>query len=83
MEAHPVDAYADELLGLAPGLPRAAADELLRRVFRHGVEEGAKTALANVAQRENAKDAENRRLAERLVELGEDPLSVTRIMRGP
>ncbi|WP_042431339.1 hypothetical protein [Streptacidiphilus anmyonensis] len=83
MDAHPVDLYTEELLRLAPGLSRAAADDLLRRVYQHGAEEGANAALANVAEEENTKDAENRRLAERLVALGEDPLSVARIMRGP
>jgi hypothetical protein len=82
MEADPVEMYTAELLGMAPGLSRAAADDLLRRVFQHGAEEGANAALANIAEIENTKDAENRRLAERLVALGEDPLSVTRIMRG-
>jgi hypothetical protein len=82
MHANPVEMYIAELLEMAPGLPRAAADDLLRRVFQHGAEEGANAALVRAAEAENVKDAENRRLAERLVELGEDPLSVARIMRG-
>ncbi|WP_042378329.1 hypothetical protein [Streptacidiphilus melanogenes] len=82
MEPHPVDLYTDELLRLAPDLSRATADDLLRRVFQHGAEEGANAALANIAELDNTKDAENRRLAERLVQLGEDPLSVAQIMRG-
>jgi hypothetical protein len=82
MDANPVEMYTAELLGMAPGLSRAAADDLLRRVFQHGVEEGANEALLRAAEADNTKDAENRRLAERLVELGEDPLSVMQIMRG-
>lgn len=77
-----MERYVEELLEMAPALPRAAAVDLLGRVFQRGAEDGAKTALANVAETGKTKDAEKRRLAQRLVALGEDPMSVARIMRG-
>ncbi|GAA1116032.1 MULTISPECIES: hypothetical protein [Kitasatospora] len=80
MESDPTEPYTDELLALAPGLARPAADLFVRRVFEGGVEHGARTALANVAATEHEKDAQLRRLGERLVELGEDPLDVARLL---
>ncbi|MCU7826651.1 hypothetical protein [Kitasatospora sp. DSM 101779] len=82
MESDPTEPYTDELLALASGLDRAAADLFVRRVFEGGVEHGARTALANVAATEHEKETQIRRLGERLVELGEDPLDVAHLLSG-
>ncbi|MEV8099960.1 hypothetical protein [Kitasatospora sp. NPDC085879] len=82
LEPDPAAAYTDELLALVGGLQRPAADAFVRRVFEGGAAHGARTALANVAAAENEKDAQIRRLGERLVALGEDPLAVARLLRG-
>ncbi|WP_431683588.1 hypothetical protein [Kitasatospora sp. KL5] len=82
MEFESAEIYVDELLALTGGLDRRAAEDFVRRVFEGGAEHGARTALANVAALDNEKDAQIRRLGERLVALGEDPLAVTRLLRG-
>ncbi|MFJ3791248.1 hypothetical protein [Kitasatospora sp. NPDC090091] len=82
MESDPAQAYTDELLALTGDLARPAADDFVRRVYESGAIHGSHTALANVAAVENEKDAQIRRLGERLMALGEDPLEITRLLAG-
>lgn len=82
MEPDPAEPYTDELLALTKDLDRRAAREFVRLVFESGVHHGSQTALANVAEAENEKDAQIRRLGDRLVVLGEDPISITRLLEG-
>ncbi|RAG85561.1 hypothetical protein DN069_11555 [Streptacidiphilus pinicola] len=81
MEEHPAVTYTDELLALTKDLDRAAASDFVLRVFDSGADHGSHETLANIAAAETEKDAQIRRLAERLVALGEDPLDVARLMR--
>ncbi|MEY9941163.1 hypothetical protein [Streptacidiphilus sp. MAP5-3] len=80
MEEHPTVTYTNELLSLTEDLDRAAASDFVLRVFDSGADHGSHDTLANVAAEETEKDAQIRRLAERLAALGEDPLAIARVM---
>ncbi|MEY9964220.1 hypothetical protein ABIA33_002262 [Streptacidiphilus sp. MAP12-16] len=82
MEPHPATAYTNELLALTNDLEQAAAADFVLRVFDGGAYYGSHNALVNVAAEENEKDAQIRRLAERLEALGEDPLAIAKLMSG-
>ena len=83
MEPHPASAYTDELLVLAGDLDRSTAEGFVLRVFDGGADHGSHAAIANVAAEISARDAQIRRLGERLKALGEDPLAIARIIGGP
>ncbi len=82
MDADRIAVYTDELLALADDLSRPSAVQFVRRVFEDGSREGSRAAIANVAVDENEKDAQIRRLAERLRELGEDAVAIAHVMGG-
>ncbi|MEZ0070367.1 hypothetical protein ABIA32_006420 [Streptacidiphilus sp. MAP12-20] len=82
MEPHPAVAYTNELLAMTNDLDQATASDFVLRVFDGGAYEGRRTALLAAAADENEKDAQIRRLAERLQALGEDPAAIARTMRG-
>ncbi|MEV5942180.1 hypothetical protein [Streptomyces sp. NPDC051994] len=80
MDPHPAKAYVDELLTKVPDVPRPEAEDFIRRVFDGGAEHGSHSALANTAAVVSERDAQIRRLAQRLESLGEDPLAIAQII---